>query len=409
MKNGWSTFKDPPAAQKPFYAIKDSLSTSSGCLFYGSRLVIPASLQQQILETLHLGHFGMQRMKQLARTAVYWPDLDAHITDLSRSCMSCQENHRLPPKQTSHPWMLPEEPWSRVHIDHAVNFKGHNWLVMVDALTKYPCIHQMTSITTKATTRKLDEDFAHFGYPHTIVSDNAQCFSSEEFKSWCRERGIVHLQGAPSFPATNGAAERLVQSFKQSLKKSSLPPGDALQEFLMQYRRTPLPCGSSPSELLNGRQIRTKIDVINPLKCSPRMQSNSNPGSSRDVQSTPDVRPTPGVRNSRDVRARRDVLSRPDVRSSPDVHTRRDVRTRTCSRRDVQQHPDVQKTSKFQPNSPCFALSFKGGRKDKWIPGVVTTALGHALFEVSLLPDGLTCQRQVDHLRSRYVTSRHRL
>ena len=92
--------------------------------------------------------------------------------------------------------------------------------------------------------------FAHFGYPHTIVSDNATTFSSAEFQEWCHYRGIKHLTGAPYHPATNGAAERLVQSFKQSLKKSKLPSRPALQEFLMQYRRTPLNTGFSPSQLL---------------------------------------------------------------------------------------------------------------------------------------------------------------
>ena len=32
----------------------------------------------------------------------------------------------------------------------------------------------------------------------------------------------------------------------------------------MQYRRIPLSLGYSPSELLNGRQIRAKIDVLQP-------------------------------------------------------------------------------------------------------------------------------------------------
>ena len=56
--------------------------------------------------------------------------------------------------------------------------------------------------------------------PHTIVLDIATSFSSEEF------------QGTPYHPATNGTAERLVQTFKQVLSKSSLPPVAALQEFL---------------------------------------------------------------------------------------------------------------------------------------------------------------------------------
>ena len=109
---------------------------------------------------------------------------------------------------------------------------------------------QDISTSTKATTDLLEQDFAHFGYPHTIVTDNASSFKSEEFQQWCRERGIVNLSGAPYHPATNGAAERLVQSFKQALRKSSAAPNPALQEFLMHYRRTPLDTGYSPSQLL---------------------------------------------------------------------------------------------------------------------------------------------------------------
>ncbi|XP_062507885.1 uncharacterized protein K02A2.6-like [Corticium candelabrum] len=114
------------------------------------------------------------------------------------------------------------------------------------------------------TTQLLEEDFSHFGYPHVIVSDNATTFSSQEFKTWCHERVMVHLTGAPYHPATNSAAERLVQTFKRFLKKSKKSPKEPLQEFIMQYRRSPLANRYSPSELLNNRQIRTKIDTLLP-------------------------------------------------------------------------------------------------------------------------------------------------
>jgi len=74
----------------------------------------------------------------------------------------------------------------------------------------------------------------------------------------------VHLMVAPYHPATNGAAERLVQTFKQALRKSSKPPKESLLEFLLQYRRTSLADGYSPSELPNGQQIRAKIDALLP-------------------------------------------------------------------------------------------------------------------------------------------------
>jgi len=103
----------------------------------------------------------------------------------------------------------------------------------------------------KSTIKLLQEDFAHFGFPQTVVTDCAATFKSEEFQEFCKENGIVRLTGALSHPATNGATERLVQTFKQTLKKSAKAPKDALQDFLRNYLRSPLSTGYSPSELLN--------------------------------------------------------------------------------------------------------------------------------------------------------------
>ena len=260
VKEGWPhAFSEE---LKDFKKLENSLSTENGCVFYGLRVIIPSTLRNHILKLLHLGHFGMQRMKQLARSTVYWPRIDFDIENLCRKCTSCGQFQNKPDKPSIHPWMMPEKPWSRLHLDHAINFLGRNWLVLVDAYSKYPCIHPTTSTSSKSTTAILEQEFAHFGYPHTLVTDNATTFMSQEFQAWCKQRGIVHLTGAPYHPATNGAAERLIQSFKQALRKSSLPPKEALQEFLMQYRRIPFASGLSPSELLNGRRIRTKIDTF---------------------------------------------------------------------------------------------------------------------------------------------------
>ena len=334
-----------------FRKLAISLSTAYSCLLYGSRLVIPPSLRPQVLQLLHLGHFGMQRMKQLARTAVYWLGIDADIMDLCHRCTACAEHQKMPPKPANHPWMLPEKPWSRVHVDHAINFLGSNWLVLIDAYSKYPCIHPTSSTSTKSTTELLEQDFSHFGYPHTIVSDNATSFSSEEFQVWCRERGITHLTGAPYHPATNGAAERLVQTFKQALSKSSLPPRAALQEFLIQYRRTPRSEGYSPSELLNGRQIRTKIDVLLP---------------------------------------------------SP-AHVSQGKQAREATKSQEQEAPN-RVALIYSVGTPCYAL-YCGPRREKdprWVPAVVTKVYGSRSVSVRVFPRGGTWRRHIEQLRPRY-------
>ena len=200
-----------------FRKLSDSLLAAHGCLLYGSRVVIPPSLQRQVLQLLHLGHFSIQRMKQLARTVVTGPSLVRTLWTNAVNAPRVLKIRNCQPKVPNHPWMLLEKPWSRVHTDHAINFLGTNWLLITDAYSKYPCIHSTTSTSTKTTADLLEIDFAHFSYPHTLVTDNATTFTSEEFQIWCHERGITHLTGAPYHPATNGAAECLVQTFKHAI------------------------------------------------------------------------------------------------------------------------------------------------------------------------------------------------
>ena len=101
VQDGWIDEKNTSANEHysidDFKKIATSLSTSCGCLLYGARLVIPHSLQQQVLKLLHLGHFGIQRMKQLARTAVYWPRIDYDIVDTCHKCYSCAQHQNDPP------------------------------------------------------------------------------------------------------------------------------------------------------------------------------------------------------------------------------------------------------------------------------------------------------------------------
>jgi len=160
-------------------------------------------------------------MKQLARTAVYWPNIDDDITNFCWSCPACLEHQNRPSKPPIHPWMAPGKTWSCLPLHHIVNFMGSNWLVLVDAYSKYLCIHQTQSISTKATTELSEQDFSHFGYLHTIMTDKVLCFTSEEFKEYCKERAIIHLTGASYHPSSNGTAEQMVQTFEKALKKSS--------------------------------------------------------------------------------------------------------------------------------------------------------------------------------------------
>ena len=125
----------------------------------------------------------------------------------------------------------------------------------------------MTSSSTSTTTISLlRKSFATLGLPDVIVSDNATNFTSEEFKIFLKKNGIKYLKTPPYHPASNGIAERAVQTLKsgiRKLKEGSLKTKVAY--FLFTYRVTPQSStGVAPSELMFGRKIRTHLDSLRP-------------------------------------------------------------------------------------------------------------------------------------------------
>ena len=262
-QEGWP---DTVAAElKPYASKKGELSIDRGCVFCGARVVIPAKCQARVLKELHIGHQGIVKMKGLARSHAWWPGIDRQIEELVRGCDACQENRNLPPVMPLHPWPWTETPWERIHIDFAGPFMGSMFLVLVDSHSKWLEVDIMASTTTEKTIEALRAHFARFGQ---LVSDNGPQFTSKEFVDFLAANGIQHARSAPYHPATNGAAERFVQTFKQALRAGKGDEGtiqQKLSRFLIAYRNTPhSTTGVSPAELLLKGRPRTRLDLMRP-------------------------------------------------------------------------------------------------------------------------------------------------
>ena len=234
-------------------------------------MVIPAQFHEAVLKLLHEGHPGMTRMKSLARLHVWWPSITADIEQTVQSCTNCAVMARDPQKVPLHSWDFPRRPWQRLHLDYAGPFKGKMWLILIDAYSKWPEVHEMSETTSKATIQQLRKIFAVQGLPELIVTDNGPQFVSEEFKSFCQQRGIQHNTIAPYHPRSNGEAERLVETFKLSINKADPKTTTELENsvlnFLAKYRSTPHTLTNcSPAEMLNQRRLRTTLDLLHPCQ-----------------------------------------------------------------------------------------------------------------------------------------------
>ena len=249
-----------------FYLCRNELSVEEGCILRGSRVVVPPQYRAEVVKLIHEGHPGIVNMKRIAREFVWWPGIDSELERKVKTCEPCQQSRGSPPASPLSPWIWPNEPWSRLHLDFAGPIKGQKILIIVDAHSKWIDTHVMTTTTSEATVDRLRQTFSKFGLPSTVVTDNGTPFTGVHFQQFMEANGVKHITSAPFHPSSNGLAERAVQSVKKGISKLSEGTLEVkLSKVLFRYRTTPhSTTGKSPSELLFGRRIRTHLDLLHP-------------------------------------------------------------------------------------------------------------------------------------------------
>lgn len=90
------------------YTIED------GCILYGQRIAIPKMYQKKVLEELHQGHLDIVKMKAIARSFVFWKNIDKDIEEEVRNCTECAKFKTDPVKAKGHHWEYQSSPWERI-------------------------------------------------------------------------------------------------------------------------------------------------------------------------------------------------------------------------------------------------------------------------------------------------------
>ena len=253
--HGWPQALDDQALQ-PYFSRKQELSVNQGCVLWGLRVVVPEKYRVRLLDDLHQEHHGICRMKSLARGYFWWPGLDGAIAERVQLCHVCAALGKSPARAPLYPWKWPAKPWERIHIDFFEKGKL-NFLIAVDAYSKWLEVIPMSSMTSLKTIEVLCTLFACFRIPEEVVSDNGLQLASEEFSQFLKQNGVRFTRVPPYHPASNGAAERSVQSVKAVLTKqvldgkaNTLSLEHRLANLLILNHSTPhTVTGRSPAEL----------------------------------------------------------------------------------------------------------------------------------------------------------------
>lgn len=252
-----------------YRVVANELCRCEEVLMRTDRIVIPQALQEKVLQIAHEGHIGIRMMKLHLRGSVWWPKMDAAVESFVKRCRGCILVSAPDPPEPMVRKETPNGPWQEIAIDFLGPLPdGQTLLVVVDYYSRYIEVCEMNQTTAKETINQLSTIFSRFGVPLTLRADNGPQFnaSCEEFQAFCEDVGVQLINTIPYWPQQNGEVERQNRSILKRLKIAQHLGQDwrkVLSQFLLSYHATAHPTiGRSPSELMFGRKIRTKLPGV---------------------------------------------------------------------------------------------------------------------------------------------------
>ena len=254
---GWpDSIKQLPTDLRPYWSARDELVVEAGVVCKGRRVVVPKTLQQNILAQLHEGHQGIEKTRGLARESIYWPNINDHITKMCKSCDTCQTFQPSNQKEPLIGHEIPSRPWQSISTDLFETNKK-TYLLIIDRYSHFPIMEELRSESSTAITHAMKSVCAIFGRPDEIMSDNGPGYVGSAIREFTESWGIDHVTSSPRYPRSNGYAERSVQHVKTLVKKA-LHSGQDIHRVLLNIRATPVDAKlKSPAELMFGRPIAT--------------------------------------------------------------------------------------------------------------------------------------------------------
>ena len=250
--NGWPSNRvncRPETTE--FWNVREQLSIADGIILNGTRVVMPRTMRKTALKKIHEGHMSIEKCKRRAHEHVYWPGMNAHISEMITNCAECQTYGRKNMSEPLQPHQIPTRLWQKVGTD-LFTHEGTNYLVIVDYCIGYPELLKMNTTSSNAMIVAMKSD--------VVMSDNGPQYSAKEFADFANDWDFKHTTFSPHYPQSNGMAESAIKAMKNIVKKSK-----DIYKALLSYRTTPLQHGYSPVPIMMGRNLKGTLP-IHPLR-----------------------------------------------------------------------------------------------------------------------------------------------
>ena len=254
-----------PEALRPYHQYRSDLSTLDGVVVFKDRIVIPPSLRNTVLDSLHAAHQGINSMIAHAESAVFWPGITKSIKERRSRCRQCDV---MAPSQPSMPPTTPptpEYPFQYLCSDF-FHYMGKYYLVSVDRYSNWPIVDRAKD-GSAGLINCLRRSFVTYGIPEELASDGGPEFTSRSTESFLKSWGVRQRISSTAFPHSNSRAEIGVKTVKRMIVGNTDASGsldtDAFQKAMLIYRNTPQPDTQiSPAMCIFGHPIRSPVPIL---------------------------------------------------------------------------------------------------------------------------------------------------
>ena len=259
IRSGWPERQhDVDPVLRPYFHVRDELSLDDNLVYRGERVVIPKSRRKVMMQKVHSSHLGIEGCLRRARECLYWPNMNSEMTDFMQKCETCRSLGRNQQKETLHSHDVPQQPWRKVGAD-IFQFSDKMYLVTVDYYSGFWEIDYLENTKSSTVIRKMKAQFARYGIPQVLITDNGPQFTAENFKMFSKDWEFEHKTSSPYYPQSNGKAENAVKVAKAIMTKAKASHSDPYLSILA-YRNTPTNgMTSSPVQRLMSRRTRTVL------------------------------------------------------------------------------------------------------------------------------------------------------
>ena len=180
---------------KPYRALErvqqELTVCSTNCITQrGTRIVVPETLQQRVIDLAHEGHQGVAKTKSLLGEKVWFAGIDGAVEKKVKSCMPCQvatpETIREPLQMSP----LPDGPWKEVSVDFKQLCGGGYLLVVYDDYSRYSAVEVITSVSSKAVIPRLKTYLQNSVYQRQYVRIMARHLTAKNLRNSHRKLGL---------------------------------------------------------------------------------------------------------------------------------------------------------------------------------------------------------------------------